>query len=153
MDTPRKLTFWPALKRGRWFRCALEHSSGYCLEPFAVHHLQAPQFARGHSEHPPVPHHYDQRHATDEHAGRGEMQEIHDVVKRPAAANDEATDQQDEERGRREPVDGSLGHGEALDPSHETTLVNARVRLLAHGMRIHLAQVAARRTRGTKSTV
>src|SRR5271169_3551982 len=71
MDTPRKLTFWPALKRAAGGSGALEHSSGYCLEPFAVLHLQAPQFARCHSEHPPVPRHYDQRHAKDEHAGRG----------------------------------------------------------------------------------
>jgi hypothetical protein len=50
--------------------------------------MEAAQFARGAAERPPVPRHDDQRHATDEHAGRHEMPGIHHVMKSPATTDD-----------------------------------------------------------------
>ena len=66
-----------------------------------------------------VPDHDNDRYATRQHTGRTEMQELHDAVKSPPAAKEQAADQQREERGCRDPVDDSLGHGEARDPTHE----------------------------------
>ena len=63
-----------------------------------------------------------------EDAGRRETPRIHDLVKGPSAPYDQAADEQAEECERHEPVEGSLGDGEAPNPvGHAASLT------VAHG--------------------
>src|SRR3984893_7319403 len=101
---------------GRWYRRSREQARGCRYQPLAVLHIETAQLARRAAQRPPVPRHDDQCHATDEQPGRREVPGIHHVVKSPAAADDEAAEEQTEESLRRETMDGSLRHGEALKP-------------------------------------